>query len=85
VYHPVAAITASQNTAQQHHWHFGKLACRVPVAQCYSKLLSLTFWMAVPQYDKAAKEEERKLKHAPGWEKQAEKQAQDKTAGKTLS
>jgi formate dehydrogenase len=38
-----------------------------------------------PQYDKAAKEEERKLKHAPGWEKQAEKQAQDKTAGQTLS
>lgn len=38
-----------------------------------------------PQYDKTAKEEDRNLKHAPGWEKQAEKQAKDKTAGQTLS
>ena len=37
------------------------------------------------QYDKAAKDEERKLKHVAGWEKQAAKQAKDKTAGTPLS
>jgi hypothetical protein len=37
------------------------------------------------QYDKAAKDEERKLKHVAGWEKQAAKQAEDKTAGEPLS